>query len=130
MNETVDVVAQSFLKQLVKKGMKPVPVQHANFYGETYVESIQRMDREFRRNQRLPQERPTERFEINEKDVPDKFVLKCHKKYFYGFKGSETKWTYESRLALRLSEIEAQALMGWLAEFGTPVNRFLAPRGA
>ena len=129
MSETVDAVAQLFLKQLAGNGMKSVPVQHSSFYGETYVESVCRMDQEFRRNQRLPQERPVERFEISEKDIPDKFVLKESKKYFYGFKGSETKWTYESRLALRLSEIEAHALMSWLEAFGTPVKRFLAPRG-
>jgi hypothetical protein len=125
MSETVDSVAQGFLKHLSAKGMKSVPVQHTSFYSETEAEAVQRMDREFKKNLRTP----PHRFEITVEDGPDKFILKHGKKYFYGFKGSETKWTYEPRLAQAVSEIEADALKNWMEVFGTPVVRHLVSKG-
>jgi len=37
MSETVDSVAQGFLKHLSAKGMKSVPVQHTSFYSDPDV---------------------------------------------------------------------------------------------
>jgi hypothetical protein len=127
---TLDSVALDFLWQLRAKGMKPVPVQHESqrgsgyFYQEGRDEEVKRMDKNFKKSR---WETPP-RFELNPDDMPDKFVLQHNKKYFYGFKNSEAKWTHEIRLALSLSEIEADALMQWLEAFGTPTHRFPAPK--
>jgi hypothetical protein len=125
MSETVDSVAQEFLKHLSAKGMKSVPVQHTSFYRETEAEAVQRMDREFKKNTQTP----SHRFEIMDENVSERFILKHGKKYFYGFKGSETKWTYEPRLAQAVSEVEADALKDWMEVFGTPVVCHLVSKG-
>jgi hypothetical protein len=134
----LDLLAQKYIRLLVNHGMKSVPVYHQDshirvgkVYGESATDFVKRIDKEFKKDRwdRYDKDARPERFDIGDGDVVDKFVLQCGKKYFYGLHSSEIKWTYEPKLALKVTDLEARALGFWLEEFGTPVTRYPAPKG-
>jgi hypothetical protein len=66
---------------------------------------------------------------IHTPPVIDKFVLQNDKKFFYGMKGNNAKWTYDCHLALTITKFEADAFAFWLATRGITVIQVSAPRG-
>jgi hypothetical protein len=82
---------------------------------------IERLDKEFK-----AQRKEQERYEIE--DLPDKFILQNGQKYLYGIHKSQTKWTYDPKLATTLSAEEVEILTPWLdLIFKTPVTMLPAP---
>ena len=140
MEQDISTIAALYLKELHENGMQPTRVLHesvrlksSSIYGDADARDfLRKMDREFKQRLLLEKEQTglvrkgkhMVRYDIT--DVPDKFVLKYKHKFFYGMKNSETIWTYDIRFALPLTEIEADAIGGWLENFGTPVFKFPA----
>jgi hypothetical protein len=119
MINEVNHVAEQYLQHLDRLGMKPTPVEHRghSFYDGGNQFFVNRVDEEFKDL--------NQRYDVGY--TASKFILKSNKKYFYGFKASEARWTYDIRLALSLNDIEADALIYWLDTFGTPAIKFPAP---
>lgn len=44
----------------------------------------------------------------------EKFVLKHSFRFFYGTKNDKAMWTYDIKLALAVTQHEAEALIAWL----------------
>ena len=132
--DSISELAAAYLREVTGKGdMKHVRVEHADVkykpttvYGEDIRDYIEKLDKEFKTQRNAEKDPIVHRYDVD--DIPDKFVLKHGKKFFYGFKRSEVKWTHEMRLALEITDIEAEALSVWLEQFGTPVTKFPAPK--
>lgn len=135
----INSIATLYLRELHEKGMKSTLVLHdtarlksSSIYGDADVHDyLRKIDRQFKerlqrekeiieeaaRSIAVKQEEPEyTRFDIDE--IPDKFILKCQHRYFYGMKKSQIVWTYDILLALQLTDIEAEAITGWLEDFG------------
>jgi hypothetical protein len=134
--ESISELAAAYLREITGNGeMKYVRVEHAEakyksttIYGEDIRDYIEKLDKEYKAQQKAEKEpkSTSQRYDVD--DVPDKFVLKHGKKFFYGFKRSEVKWTHDIRLALAVAEFEAEALSTWFEHFEIPVTKFPDPK--
>jgi len=116
-HEDVHVIAEAYLKEI---GANNIPVvQHHNrfkqvYYGETVQQFTKRIEVERQR-----------RYEIEAKTAT--YILQSGKKYFYGFKGEDTKWTYEPRLAMKLTDTDVAEMANDLENLGFTVTKLVSP---
>jgi len=117
-HEDVHVIAEAYLKEI---GANNIPVvQHHNrfkqvYYGETVQQFTKRIEVERQR-----------RYEIEAKTAT--YNLQSGKKYFYGFnKYLEAKWTYDARLAMKLTDTDVAEMANDLENLGFTVTKLVSP---
>jgi hypothetical protein len=112
--EDVHAIAEAYLIEI---GATNIPrVIHGtrskqSYYGENLHQFTTRVEAERER-----------RYEVA--DIPETFVLQSGKKFFYGFKGDETKWTYDRNLAFKFNRTDVDIAINDLESLGFSVTKF------
>lgn len=117
MNDDVHSVAEAYLKDIGATNI-PHVIHGTRFKASAYVET----PRQFTKRIEMEKEK---RYEVDV--VPEKFVVKSGHRYFYGFKGEEAKWTYDSKLAFVFNEVGVGMALDELESLKFEVTKYPAP---